>query len=98
MARGSESGSIDYCVSTLVDEITDDEFDMSIFPVPATDVLYVQTSKQYVGEIEVISITGKKVLSVTSAGEDITEVPVADLAAGNYVVRLGAQVKHFIKK
>ena len=98
VARGSESGSIDYCVSTLVDEITDDEFDMSVFPVPATDVLYVQTSKQYVGEIEVISMTGQKVLSVASTGEDITEVPVADLAAGNYVVRLGAQVKHFIKK
>ena len=98
VARGSESGSIDYCVSTLVDEITDDEFDMSVFPVPATDVLYVQTTKPYVGEIEVISITGKKVLSVASEGEDITEVPVADLAAGNYVVRLGSQVQHIIKK
>ena len=98
VARGSESGSIDYCVSTLVDEITDDEFDMSIFPVPATDVLYVQTSKPYVGEIEVISMTGQKVLSVASQGEEITEVPVADLTAGNYLVRLGSQVKHFIKK
>jgi hypothetical protein len=98
VSRGSESGSIDYCVATLVDEITDDEFDMSVFPVPATDVLYVQTSKQYVGEIEVISMTGQKVLSVMSEGEEITEVPVADLAAGNYLVRLGAQVQHIIKK
>ena len=98
VARGSESGSIDYCISTLVDEITDDEFDMSVFPVPATDVLYVQTSKSYNGEIEVISMTGKKVLSVASQGEEITEVPVADLSAGNYLVRLGSQVKHFIKK
>lgn len=98
VSRGSESGSIDYCVSTLVDEITDDEFDLSVFPVPATDVLYVQTSKPYIGEIEVISMTGKKVLSVMSAGEEITEVPVADLSAGNYLVRFGAQVKHFIKK
>lgn len=98
VSRGSESGSIDYCVSTLVDEITDDEFDMSVFPVPATDVLYVQTSKPYTGEIEVISMTGQKVLSVASQGEDITELPVADLAAGNYLVRLGAEVKHFIKK
>lgn len=98
VSRGSESGSIDYCISTLVDEITDDEFDMSVFPVPATDILYVQTSKSYIGEIEVISMTGQKVLSVASQGEEITEVPVADLTAGNYLVRLGSQVKHFIKK
>lgn len=98
VSRGSESGSIDYCVSTLVDEITDDEFDMSVFPVPATDVLYVQTSKPYNGEIEVISMTGQKVLSVASEGEEITEVPVADLVAGNYLVRLGSQVQHVIKK
>lgn len=98
VSRGSESGSIDYCISTLVDEITDDEFDMSVFPVPAIDVLYVQTTKPYTGEIEVISMTGKKVLSVASEGEEITEVPVAELSAGNYLVRLGSQVKHFIKK
>ena len=98
VSRGSESGSIDYCVSTLVDEITDDEFDMSVFPVPATDVLYVQTSKPYTGEIEVISMTGQKVLSVASEGEEITELPVADLTAGNYLVRLGSQVQHIIKK
>lgn len=98
VASASIDGSVDFCVATLVDEITDDEFDMSVFPVPATDVLYVQTSKSYIGEIEVISMTGNKVLSVISAGEEITEVPVADLAAGNYLVRLGAQVQHFIKK
>lgn len=98
VASASVDGSVDFCVATLVDEITDDEFDMSVFPVPATDVLYVQTSKSYTGEIEVISMTGQKVLSVMSEGEEITEVPVADLAAGNYLVRLGAQVKHFIKK
>lgn len=98
VASASVDGSVDFCVATLVDEITDDEFDMSVFPVPATDVLYVQTSKPYNGEIEVISMTGQKVLSVMSEGEEITEVPVADLATGNYLVRLGAQVKHFIKK
>lgn len=98
VASASVDGSVDFCVATLVDEITDDEFDMSVFPVPATDVLYVQTSKPYIGEIEVISMTGNKVLSVMSAGEEITEVPVADLAAGNYLVRLGSQVQHFIKK
>ncbi|MBR3872280.1 MAG: DUF1939 domain-containing protein [Paludibacteraceae bacterium] len=98
VASASVDGSVDFCVATLVDEITDDEFDMSVFPVPATDVLYVQTSKSYNGEIEVISMTGNKVLSVMSEGEEITEVPVSDLAAGNYLVRFGAQVKHFIKK
>lgn len=98
VASASIDGSVDFCVATLVDEITDDEFDMSVFPVPATDVLYVQTSKSYTGEIEVISMTGNKVLSVMSAGEEITEVPVADLVAGNYLVRLGSQVQHFIKK
>jgi hypothetical protein len=98
VASASVDGSVDFCVSTLVDEITDDEFDMSVFPVPATDMLYVQTSKPYTGEIEVISMTGKKVLSVASQGEDITEVPVVDLVAGNYLVRFGAEVKHFIKK
>ena len=98
VASASIDGSVDFCVATLVDEITDDEFDMSVFPVPATDVLYVQTSKPYIGEIEVISMTGNKVLSVASQGEEITEVPVADLAAGNYLVRLGSQVQHIIKK
>ena len=98
VASASVDGSVDFCVATLVDEITDDEFDMSVFPVPATDVLYVQTSKSYTGEIEVISMTGNKVLSVMSEGEEITEVPVAELSAGNYLVRLGSQVQHFIKK
>ena len=98
VASASVNGSVDFCQYTLVDEITEDEFTLSVFPVPATDVLYVQTTKPYVGEIEIISLTGKKVLSVTSAGEEITEVPVAGLAAGNYIVRLGSQVKHIIKK
>lgn len=98
VASASVDGSVDFCVATLVDEITDDEFDMSVFPVPATDVLYVQTSKPFNGEIEVISMIGNKVLSVASEGEEITEVPVADLAAGNYIVRLGSQVQHIIKK
>ena len=98
VASASIDGSVDFCIATLVDEITDDEFDMSVFPVPATDVLYVQTSKPYTGEIEVISMTGQKVLSVASEGEEITEVPVADLVAGNYLVRLGSQVQHIIKK
>ena len=72
--------------------------DLSIFPNPATSVLYIQSGELPVGDAYIYNISGKLCKTVTLQGKEITEVEVADLPAGVYILRLGSQALRFIKK
>lgn len=60
---------------------------MSVFPNPADDAVTIQTSDAGTKQVEIIALTGEVVLSLRFTG-NIVQVPVAELAAGTYVVKL----------
>jgi len=77
--------------------------EFKLFPIPATDVLYLKSVKNLGnGHLEIYNVIGKKVLEMnfSSANQNI-EIPVATLPKGNYIIRVsnGKQVvsKSFIK-
>lgn len=72
--------------------------DLSIFPNPATSVLYIQSGELPQGEAYIYNISGKLCKTVMLQGEEITAVEVADLSAGVYILRLGTQTLRFIKQ
>ena len=94
---GSQSGSFDTCdISTYVSDET--YSDLSVFPNPATSVLYIQSGELPTGQAYIYSTSGSLCKTVTLEGKEISEVSVADLSSGVYVLRLGSQALRFIKK
>ncbi|MCR5588157.1 MAG: T9SS type A sorting domain-containing protein [Bacteroidales bacterium] len=73
---------------------------VSLYPNPVGDKLTVEASKA-IECLEVFSITGAKVLGMTSHNETL-EINTANLPAGIYVVRLTTQsateIRRFVKK
>jgi hypothetical protein len=73
---------------------------VSLYPNPVGDKLTVEASEA-IEHLEVFSITGAKVLGMTSHNETL-EINTANLPAGIYVVRLTTQsateIRRFVKK
>jgi hypothetical protein len=94
---GTEDGSFDTCqISTYVADET--YADLSIFPNPATSVLYIQSGELPTGEAYIYNVSGSLCQTIQLEGKEISEVEVANLPAGVYVLRLGSQALRFIKK
>lgn len=86
---------------TSVADLKKPEF--KLYPVPATDVLYLKGIKNLTnGKIEIYNAIGKKVqeLNFTNAQQAV-EIPIQYLPKGNYIMRVfnGKQVvsKSFVK-
>ncbi len=73
---------------------------ISLYPNPVSDKLTIEATEA-IEHIEVFSITGAKVLGMTSNNETL-EINTANLPAGIYVIRMTTQsateVKRFVKK
>ncbi len=95
---GSQTGEFDTCPPVVTDVYQEYYADLSIFPNPATSVLYIQSGELPVGDAYIYNISGKLCKTVTLQGKEITEVEVADLPAGVYILRLESQTLRFIKK
>lgn len=86
-----------------VNELKKPEF--NIYPIPATDVLYLKGTKNLQnGKVEVFNIIGKKVLemSLNNVQNQAAEIQLHSLPKGNYILRVsnGRQIvsKAFIKQ
>lgn len=71
-------------LSTTTQELTN----VSIFPNPATDVVYIKGLRNDLKSIELFNMAGQKVLSATNNLETIN---VANLEAGVYFVKLNTE-------
>ena len=69
--------------------------DLSVYPNPATEYIFVQDNNDAVGEIQIINLIGKKVKLFTfSKGEQFY---VADLPKGMYLVQILDHNKNILK-
>jgi hypothetical protein len=94
---GTQTGKFETGKLTDIDE-SQLYADLSIFPNPATSVLYIQSGELPQGEAYIYNTSGKLCKTVLLQGEEITAVEVADLSAGVYILRLGTQTLRFIKQ
>jgi len=73
---------------------------ISLYPNPVNDKLTVEATEA-IEHLEVFSITGAKVLGMTSHNETL-EINTANLPAGIYVIRMTTQnateIRRFVKK
>lgn len=74
---------------------------ISLYPNPGTNKLYVQTETVQLLAIEVLTLTGQKVLSKVVTGNH-TEVNTSDLPAAFYLIRIktdkGESIQRWIKQ
>lgn len=76
--------------------------EIALFPVPAADRLNIRTTAQ-VQHIQLVDILGKEVVSVNTNGMQEIDIPVRDIPAGVYFVRMETLdnqkiTRSFIKK
>lgn len=77
--------------------------EFKLYPVPATDVLYLKGIKNLTqGKVEIYNAIGKKVQELSfSNAQQAVEIPIQYLPKGNYILRVfnGKQVvsKSFVK-
>ncbi len=64
-----------------------DQVDFQIFPVPADDVLNIQ-SLENLGNLEIFTLSGQLLLSETVV-ESKTQLDISSLSAGTYILRVG---------
>ncbi len=78
--------------------------EFKLYPVPATDVLYLKATKNMTqGKIEIYNAIGKKIQELNfHQAQQAIEIPIHQLPKGNYILRVfnGKQVvsKSFVKQ
>lgn len=86
---------------TGLDEVDGAVGDLAVWPNPAQEVLHVRQAGEVI-EVAVYDLSGRELLRLTPAPGEEVQVPVADLQAGTYLlrVRTAREVKttQFIKK
>jgi hypothetical protein len=87
---------------TLAVGISNDLFgNVSIYPVPASTLLYVQQAES-LQTLTVYSITGTAVMQLENAGSELLSLDVSDLEAGLYMLKMenekGSAVVRFLKQ
>jgi len=60
----------------------------TVYPVPATDWLTVQTNTSSLETIQIIDMNGVVVSSVKASANGTTSISVAELSSGTYVMKL----------
>ena len=75
---------------------------VSVFPMPANGVLYVETGNRNISRCELLSADGRVMKTQIGNGSTMT-IPVAELTAGAYLVRITDSddqvlVRHFVKE
>lgn len=75
-------------------EISKENKDVTIYPNPVKDILYIQ-SKTEIVKAEVYDASGRIITSTTIKGNSIN---VSELAKGNYTIKLSAKDKTFAHK
>ena len=88
-------------VSGIEDVKADDADEVVVYPNPADDVVYVQSSSA-MGSINVFSLSGKQVIVANAGGAQSTSLQVDNLPSGVYVIKIstdeGVVVRRMIKK
>jgi len=63
-----------------------DENNISIYPVPASDYIYLTGLEEEAYNVQIFTLSGKKIVDAEATNNDI--VPVKDLPNGSYILRI----------
>lgn len=91
----------DFCFGSLPSSISENNINnnITIFPNPVKDQLTITTENEKINSIKIMDVTGKTTKIVT---ENTTNINVADLAKGLYILQIqtdkGIGTKRFIKE
>ncbi len=90
--------NVRFCLETTTNIVnaSDDENTFTIYPNPANTYLQVRTSEKE-ANIQIIDITGKVIKSVEN-NKTYQKIDISNLQNGVYFVKIGTNVKKFIKK
>lgn len=100
------AGATTFIESNGVDALNDverDDFNLSLFPNPAADVVNIGivSEETGVGTLQIISVDGTTVLTQSHrlvVGNDLLSVDVDQLPTGVYFVKLNTSTQHSIKR
>jgi hypothetical protein len=63
------------------------DVEVKVFPNPASDLLFLRTNDFVEGEIEIVDVQGRKVLTQAFKGKN-TEVQISSFNSGIYILKL----------
>jgi hypothetical protein len=84
VAGAATSVDVQMTTATALPDINDDNF--RIYPNPVKEVIYIETSERF-EKAEVIDVKGTVVKTVKNKG-DLSQINVAGLAPGQYILKL----------
>lgn len=90
------------CVSIIVTSMNNiDKNELSVFPNPASDKLYINYSSKITSQIDIMDVTGKKIISLMQ-NHSSAEINISNLEQGVYFIQITSTdnnriTKRFIK-
>jgi hypothetical protein len=63
------------------------EYNLVVFPNPASDMVYVQVNGQKIDNLSISDMTGRQVY-VSSSSNKIVEIDARNLTAGTYIINV----------
>ncbi len=82
-------------ISTGISETPSYSNALKLYPNPASDLLYVDSDSENIGEIDITDITGRTVKSFPKYSNNLN---VADMPAGIYILRTDRGIARFVKQ
>jgi|GEM_PF-3138482 len=83
--------------TTSLAEVSSENHQVRVFPVPATDRIHIRFPGRDKHSIELFDITGRKVFTQQSVTEETT-IDVSGLSAGSYMVRVATADRVYVQK
>lgn len=82
--------------SSIEENISNEAQNVTVYPNPATDIIYVNTGFEGAAKVQIYSLDGSLVLStqISASGEAID---VSRLSSGLYIIKVNNQVSKFRK-
>jgi hypothetical protein len=77
---------------------TIDKSSIVVFPVPATDMVYIQVNGSEISAYEMLDLNGRSILSVNSTNLSVLELNVGSFEAGTYFIKFSTPEGEGIEK
>ncbi len=96
LTQGFQQGDVEV---TAINEISSENFDIKIFPNPATDFLSVVSNEKNIDfKISISDITGKKIINLSEKNISNTfQINISDLTSGIYFLKIVSSLNKNLK-
>ena len=87
----------DFKLSSPITNTVDEEFRFTLYPNPATNLITIESNKIFQEEMKITNLQGATVWTGRADSEKY-DIDISGLVPGTYFLRLGNEVKKFIKE